>query len=189
VADNLTLNALGKLLTLLDSDRENAGFKYENLRRRLIKFFEWRNCESPEDLSDEVFDRILKKINEGEKIQNINAYSVTIAQFVLKEFLRNSKNKNQLIEKVAEIQQLKAKEIDEVDEKFEKQRNCFEKCLEKLSVEDRKFIISYYDTDERTMINSRKKLADEMNVSLNTIRIKACRIKAKLEKCTLECCQ
>jgi hypothetical protein len=60
--------------------------------------------------------------------------------------------------------------------------------LAEFDAENRKFIIAYYTTDEKTMIAARKKLAEEMNSNLNTIRIKACRLKAKLEDCTLECC-
>lgn len=55
------------------------------MRARLIKFFEWRNCESADELTDEVFDRVVKKIASGEQIQNINAYAATVAQFVCKE--------------------------------------------------------------------------------------------------------
>ena len=34
------------------------------------------------------------------------------------------------------------------------------------------------------MIATRKRLADEMEISLNILRIRVCRLKAKLENCT-----
>jgi DNA-directed RNA polymerase specialized sigma24 family protein len=182
------LSNFDKFLNLLDADREQAGVKYESLRQRLLKFFEWRNCEMPEELADIVFDRIVKKIAEGEEIQNVTAFASTIAQFVFKEYLRRNERQNQLIEDAPEVQNLKAKEIEEEDEFTTKRRSCFEKCLAEFDAENRKFIIAYYTTDEKTMIAARKKLAEEMNSNLNTIRIKACRLKAKLEDCTLECC-
>ncbi len=177
-----------KLLALLDADRDQAGVKYESLRQRLIKFFDWRNCEMPEELADIVFDRIIIKIEQGEQIQQVTAYASTIAQFVFKEFLRSNQHQNQLIEDAPEVQNIKAKEIETEDDFTENRRKCFEKCLAQFSTDNRNFIIAYYDTDEKTMINSRKKLAEESNSSLNTIRIKACRLKAKLENCTIECC-
>jgi DNA-directed RNA polymerase specialized sigma24 family protein len=177
-----------KFLVLLDADREQAGVKYENLRQRLIKFFEWRNCEMPEELTDIVFDRVLKKIDEGEQIQQVTAYSATIAQFVFKEYLRSNERQNQLIEDAPEVLNIKVQEPFANDFTLTRQ-NCFDKCLSEFDAENRKFIIAYYDTDEKTMINSRKKLAEEMSSSLNTIRIKACRLKAKLENCTKECCK
>lgn len=189
MADTFSQSSFDKFLKLLDTDRNEAGIKYENLRRRLIKFFEWRNCEIPEELSDTVFDRILRKISEGEEIQNVTAYSATIAQFVFKEYLRSNERQNQLIEDAPEIQNIKANEQNLEDERSSRRLACFDKCLKEFSEENRKFIIAYYDTDEPTMINSRKRLAEEMNSSLNTLRIKACRLKAKLEDCTVNCCK
>ncbi len=62
--ETLTQTGFDKLLATLDADREQAGVKYESLRARLIKFFEWRNCESAEELTDTVFDRIIGKITD-----------------------------------------------------------------------------------------------------------------------------
>ena len=188
MTETFSQSSFDTFLVLLDADREQAGAKYENLRQRLIKFFEWRNCEMSEELSDTVFDRVMRKIAEGEQIQNVTAYSATIAQFVFKEYLRKNERQNQLIEDAPEIQNIKAKDADNEDEKISIRQNCFDKCLKEFSAENRKFIIAYYDTDEKTMINSRKKLAEEMNSNLNTLRIKACRLKAKLESCTVLCC-
>lgn len=177
-----------KLLALFDADREQSGVKYENLRQRLIKFFEWRNCEMPEELTDIVFDRILKKIEAGEEIQQISAYASTIAQFVFKEYLRSNERQNQLIEESPEVQNLK-QDVYFEDEQESIRLNCFEKCLAEFDSENRNFIIAYYTTEEKTMIAARKRLADELNSNLNTIRIKACRLKSKLENCTLKCCE
>lgn len=189
MVETFSQSSFDTFLALLDADREQAGAKYESLRLRLIKFFEWRNCEMPEELTDITFDRVLRKISEGEEIQNVTAFSATVAQFVFKEFLRSNQRQNQLIEDAPEIQNIKAKEKEEEDEFTEKRRTCFEKCLSQFDGENRKFIIAYYTTDEKTMIAARKKLADEMNSNLNTIRIKACRLKSKLEDCTRDCCQ
>jgi DNA-directed RNA polymerase specialized sigma24 family protein len=183
-----TQNSFDKLLALLDADREQAGSKYENLRQRLIRFFEWRNCEMPEELTDIVFDRILRKIEEGEEIQQLTAYASTISQFVFKEYLRSNEKQNQLIEESPEVQNIK-QEIYEENETETLRLNCFEKCLAEFDRENRKFIIAYYTTDEKTLIAARKRLADELNSNLNTIRIKACRLKSKLENCTLKCCK
>ena len=65
MAAALTSTAFTRLLACLDPDRERAGEKYEDLRRTLIKFFEWRNAPFPEDHTDETFNRIAKKLGEG----------------------------------------------------------------------------------------------------------------------------
>ena len=189
MTETFSPSSFDKLLALLDdANREQAGVKYENLRQRLIKFFEWRNCEMSEELTDIVFDRVLQKISEGEKIQNVAAYSATIAQFVFKEYLRSNQRQSQLIEESPEVQNIKAKETIIEDSAADLRQTCFDKCLTEFSQEDRKFIIAYYDTDEKTMIASRKRLAEQLGTNLNTLRIRACRLKSKLENCTLKCC-
>lgn len=188
MTETFSPSSFDKFLDLLASDREQAGEKYENLRQRLIKFFEWRNCEMPEELTDIVFDRVLRKIAEGEEIQNVTAFSAKVAQFVFKEYLRSNERQNQLIEDAPEIQNIKAKETIIEDGATDLRQTCFDKCLAQFSQEDRKFIIAYYDTDEKTMIASRKRLAEQLGTNLNTIRVRACRLKSKLENCTLECC-
>lgn len=188
--DVLTQTGFEKLLATLDAEREQAGAKYESLRARLIKFFEWRGCETPEELTDVVFDRIIKKISEGEQIQNINAYSATVAQFVFKEDCRRRERLFQSIEDNPATENLIATNgLVETNETDDTRFDCLEKCLAEFSGENRRLVVAYYDTDERTMIATRKRLADSLEVSLNTLRIRVCRLKAKLENCTIECCE
>jgi len=187
--DILTQTAFDKLLATLDENREQAGAKYESLRVRLIKFFEWRSCETPDELTDTVFDRITQKIAAGEQIQNISAYSATVAQFVFKEDCRKLSRRNQSIEDTQEIENLAEANGFAEEETDDSRMNCLEKCLTKFSDENRRLITAYYDTDERTMIATRKRLADSINVSLNVLRIRVCRLKAKLESCTIDCCE
>jgi DNA-directed RNA polymerase specialized sigma24 family protein len=185
LADGLIQTGFDKLLGLLDADRETAGAKYESLRVRLVKYFEWRNCEMAEELADTVFDRVIKKLSEGEEIQNVNAYATTVAQFVFMEF---SRSREHLAENIEDNPNIAIEETPE-DEKNERRFVCLEKCLAEFSDENRKLIIAYYDTDEKTMIAARKRLSDAMDISLNTLRIRVCRLKSKLEDCTFDCCR
>jgi DNA-directed RNA polymerase specialized sigma24 family protein len=190
MAEILTQTGFDKLLATLDADREQAGAKYESLRVRLIKFFEWRNCELAEELSNAVFDRVMKKIAEGEQIENVAAYAATVAQFVFKEDCRRRERLFESIDDAPEAQiAVPANESAELSEPADERMNCLEKCLKELSDPNRRLVIAYYDTDERTMIATRKRLADEMKISLNVLRIRVCRLKAKLENCTSDCCR
>jgi DNA-directed RNA polymerase specialized sigma24 family protein len=186
----LTQSGFDKLLATLDPDREQAGAKYESLRVRLVKLFEWRNCETPEELTDTVFDRVIKKIVEGEQIQNIHAYATSVAQFVFKEDCRSNERLFQPIENNPGAQNLIAKSGSaETDETDNPRLECLEKCLSEFSGENHRLVTAYYDTDERTMIATRKRLANSLGISLNTLRIRVCRLKAKLEDCTIDCCE
>ena len=165
-----------KLLAILDADRDAAGAKYEALRARLVKFFEWRNCVAADELADTVFDRVVAKIANGEAIQNPNAYAAGVAQFVFKEYLRDAQRRGESLEERAEIRNpAETAEDDDSKRRFD----CLDKCLAQLDAETRRLLIAYHDTDERTMIATRKRLAVSLAVSLNTLRIRVCRQKAK----------
>jgi DNA-directed RNA polymerase specialized sigma24 family protein len=190
VDNALTQTGFDKLLASLDAaDRDEAGAKYEALRSRLVRFFEWRDCESAEELTDAVFDRVTKKIAEGEQIQNINAYSATVAQFVFKEDSRRRAQSLPIEDNPAFENLITGGGSDAAEETDEARLDCLEKCLAEFSGENRRLVTAYYDTDERTMIAARKRLADASGISLNTLRIRVCRLKAKLEDCTKDCCR
>src|SRR5215470_16746283 len=55
-----TPEAFDKLLRWLDPDRDEAGRKYEDIRRRLIRFFNCRGCYIPEELTDKTINRVIK---------------------------------------------------------------------------------------------------------------------------------
>lgn len=189
VTEILTQTGFDKLLSTLDADRDAAGAKYELLRVRLIKFFEWRNCDSGEELTDMVFDRVMKKISEGEEINNVAAYAATVAQFVFKENSRRKEKLFRSLEDAPEIGEIAdGKNLSE-DETEIKKTDCLEKCLAEFSAENHRLIVAYYCADERTMIAARQRLADELKISLNVLRIRVCRLKSKLEICTRDCCR
>ena len=71
----------------------------------------------------------------------------------------------------------------------DKRFKCLDECLAKFPVDKRELIFGYYDTDEKTMIPTRKRLAEKVGISLNSLRIRVCRLKSKLENCTKECCE
>lgn len=184
--NDLTKTGFDMLLTLLDADREQAGASYERLRTRLARFFEWRDCEHPEELADIVFDRIIKKLALGEQVLNVEAYAITVAQFVLKEDYRERTRQDRSID---EEPLLGGFAVPEIDPEPDTRMDCLEKCLKEFSDDNRGVIVAYYDTDERTMIAARKRLAESLGVSLNTLRIRVCRLKTKLEECARDCCR
>ena len=174
-------------LGTLDQNQEQAAEKYIALRERLEAFFEWRDCENAEELTDIVFDRIIKKIIEGEIIKNSEAYCVSIAKFVLFENRRNVLKTTALHENSPEIRNKNEEDVEPEEKRI--QLKCLDECLSKLSEDKRKLLIGYFDTDEKTMIPTRKNLAEKLDITLNNLRIRISRLKSKLEKCTKKCCE
>src|ERR1051326_1906328 len=52
-----------EVLAWLNPDREVAGQMYVQLRHDLSRIFTWNHCVDPESLTDEVFDRVAKKVH------------------------------------------------------------------------------------------------------------------------------
>jgi len=59
----------------------------------------------------------------------------------------------------------------------------FDKCMDGLSIENRTFILSYYDESGRAKIDKRKSLTEKLGISRNAVTLRAFQIRKKLENC------
>jgi DNA-directed RNA polymerase specialized sigma24 family protein len=177
----LTQQAFDELLGRLDEDRERAGEKYQDLRTNLIRFFEWRGCAFPEDNADETINRVARKINEGEQVRDLIKYSLGVAWMMMRELHRNRAREDEAFN---QAQQLKS---DYDDAANLARTECLRNCLRKLSPESRELIVEYYRGEKRAKIEIRKSLAERLKVSVNTLRMKASRLRDDLETCVEEC--
>src|SRR5436305_4940480 len=98
MASALTAEAFTKLLARLDAERERAGEKYEDLRRTLIKFFEWRNAPFPEEHADETLNRVARKLAAGIEIKNIGGYCYEVARLVCLEVWKGDDSRREPLE-------------------------------------------------------------------------------------------
>ena len=180
----LTQAAFDRFLSCLDADsRERAGEKYEILRLKLIKYFEWQNADAPEELADETINRAARKLADGEAIQNLHGYLFGAARHLASERRRRHEREQAVLECLP---------IDTSDPAAEEVRTwrrleCCETCLARLAEEKRELIVAYYASDKRSKIDEHKRMADALGISLNSLRIRAHRIKLELEKCIVEC--
>jgi DNA-directed RNA polymerase specialized sigma24 family protein len=175
----LTREGLDKFLVALNPERDEAARIYETLRGKLISYFDWRNCVMPEEQADEVLNRVIRKIDQGETISDPSTYVFGIARMVLLEISRTA-----LKERTA-LSELKPIVLDQVDDDIAQQRiSCLRKCLASLVDRDRELITGYYEDDGGTSkILKRRQLARALNLELNALRIRACRLREKLEQC------
>jgi DNA-directed RNA polymerase specialized sigma24 family protein len=178
---NLTQEAFDLLLAQLDGDRERAGIKYEALRRKLVKFFEWRGCAFTEELADDTINRIARNLEGGEQIRNFTAYCVGIARNVFLENLRTRKREEA-------FQSMPNPSVARADE-LDRRRECLERCLRALPASDLHLIVEYYQHDNRTRIAQRRDLAARLGIPLNALRIRTHRIRVQLEGCVEQCMQ
>ena len=86
---SLTQPAFDGLLALLGPDRDVAANRYLEIRRNLVRLFEWRGCSTPEEYADETINRCARKISDGEAIRDVPTYCIGIARMLLLEMGRD----------------------------------------------------------------------------------------------------
>jgi DNA-directed RNA polymerase specialized sigma24 family protein len=185
----LTPQAFDKLLAWLDADRERAGQRYEEIRNRLIKFFEWQGCAYLEEQADETIDRVARKIDEGVEVLATNPYIyfAGVARNVLREYWRHPERGAEDLEIVPRADDDGDKDAQLEKLKLEQRLECLEHCLQSLPSDQRELITEYYREEAQAKIRTRKKLAERLGIPLNALRIRSCRIRVNLEKCITEC--
>jgi len=184
----LTQDAFETLLNWLDSDRDQAGRKYEEIRLRLIKIFTCRGCLEAEDLADETINRVslkaggLSETYEG----NPSLYFYGVAQKVQLEYAR----KPRPIGAESDLNRFASNSRQSssyVPADTEVDYQCLDECLEKLPPENRRLVLEYYQHEKQGKIDHRKRLADELGIAVNALRIRAHRIRRLLQECVHRC--
>ena len=179
----LTQEAFDQLLNLLDHDRELAAEKYERLRRRLLRVFEWRGSTTPAEDADETLNRVARKVQEGVEIRDVNHFAGGVARRFFQEILEQRGREQKALDQVPEP--VVVQEV--TDEEIDPRLDCFRSCLNKLPAEQRRLIVDYYCEDDRSRISQRQKLAQVLQIPLNALRIRAHRVRAQLGSCITEC--
>ena len=181
----LTDKTFAGLLDRLDPDRARAGEKYEDLRRTLVHFFEWRGAPFPEDHADETFDRVARRLAEGVDVKNPRGYCYTVARLILLETLKGRDSRRVRIEHT-EPNTVAADATCEAAEK-EARLACLDDCLRGLPAQSRELIIEYYRDDTRGRIDRRRALAERLRLRGEALANRAQRLRDKLEQCVNAC--
>ena len=182
----LTASALNQLLQRLDPDENQAVEKYGTLRFKLTEFFKWRGCpeSQADDLADETLDRVALKIAGGEKVASLAAYVNTIARYVHLEHQRKHKE-DAAGDDLPEV----AVQPDFAADPDERLR-CLRKCLPETvpQPQDQQLIIGYYETGEGAKLKEqRKNLAARLGLTMINLKVRASRLRDRLERCINEC--
>ena len=187
----LTPDAFKGLLNWLDEGTNSEGEKYLEMRRRLVAYFDRKNCHVPDELTDETLNRVARRLKEeGEIISEAPArYCYIVARFVFLEYLRE-RNEEVPVEAISGLAATNQRGVSGAeDESLNSERlmTCLDHCAEKLDPAHRELIVRYYYGEQRIKINNRLTLAKHLGITVNALSIRACRIRDKLEVCVKEC--
>ena len=179
----LTQEAFDKLLLSFGDDRDSGGKKYLEIRTHLTRFFEWRGCPFPEDHADETINRIARRVVEGEQIQNPSGYAMGVARLLLLEILKGRQREQVALNEIANTSSETTDENDDGEERLV----CLRGCLSGLSADNRLLITEYYEGDKGDKIQNRKKLVEKLGIPVNTLRMRALRLRDRLQVCVEDC--
>jgi DNA-directed RNA polymerase specialized sigma24 family protein len=164
------------LIACLDSHPDRAQERYLELYQKLLRLFEWRGCYHPEEAADQTLDRVNKKLEQGIVVSNIHAYIGGVARLVCFEFLRAQERFVPILDEHQVASQLPHEE-----EGLEQALVCLDQCVMNLSPLNGTLIRRYYESRDRAG------LSKELGMNLNALRLRASRIREKLERCILTC--
>lgn len=161
--------AFEKLLRWLNSDLEKAGDKYEKIRLRLIRVFSCRGGCEAEDLADQTINVVQSKIDW------------LLANYVGDPALYFYGVAKKIHSKPKPLPPPPPPEPDPPE--VERVCSFLDDCLEILHSAERDLVLRYHQGEKQEKIQNRKKLAEELKISRNALRIKVCHIHSRLREC------
>lgn len=177
----LTAAAFERLLKVLHPERDKAAVEYERLRDRITGLLGWWGSPRASELADETLDRVARKLDEGAEVRagSLGAYVRGVARMVFYEASRQPQ-----ADPLPHDLDLS---VPVTDDEQSPALVCFDRCLEKLSAADRKNLLRYYDDAGERTIQARRRLADELGISTNGLRVRMHRLRDRLEQCVAGC--
>jgi DNA-directed RNA polymerase specialized sigma24 family protein len=174
------------LLRQLGPDRDLAGVRYEQLRRRLVTIFTYRGCAQPEELADETMDRVARRLMEtrlAAEISDPAPFVFGVAWNVAKERLKRQRT-------VALPDGWDSADHGQSEATTPGsgiRHDCLDRCLRCLSAEDRDVVLTYYQEEGLAKIRHRSDIARHLKISSNALRLRIHRITLRLRECVFHC--
>lgn len=178
----LTGEIFEALLLQLDTDRVGAGERYEVLRHKLIRFFEWNHHLSAPDLADETITRLATKCRQH-PIANVETYALGIARNVGREAAKVESRTKLLADNAApdamvgpdQEDGLRAAETRRLEERAKR-------CVDALDMVDQEIFVGFFLVGDNHA-EHRRELAKSLGISYGALRTRVCRLRARVHEC------
>lgn len=177
-----------RLLNLLAADREQAGLQYERIRQKLMKLFEWRGCNAPEEYADRTLDRVARTIEQGTTVRAENPYRYIYgtALNLLQEYRRDPMAGSISLSDET-VPAVANGHITTPPEDDERRLQCLDSCLARVPASMRQHLLDYHRQQGRGRIAGRQQLSAKLGIPLNALRIRMYRLRVELEQCIASC--
>lgn len=163
-----------KLLRWLDSDRDKAAARLQQIEARLIRVFVSRGCVEDDALKDEVINRVTTRIDTvRQNYPDPLRCCLAFVDNVHREYLREQKK----------IKEAVPPPPPSPPEELEKEDQCLRECMSELNAAEQYLLVNYFKGETGTRIPNRKRLAQELKLSPNALRCQAHRLRKKVRLC------
>jgi RNA polymerase sigma factor (sigma-70 family) len=159
--------------------------RFTAIRTRLIFFFEKRGCVDPEELADTTLERVVENL-ASQKVTDLEPYSFGVAKNVFLEYLRKKKKTVAFLDEQKYRSQSTSGGGEDEAIIRERKLTCMEECLARLKEHERAMLLEYYEFNGRLKLERRRKMAEQMNISKETLALRIFHLKKRLRKCVTE---
>lgn len=167
-----------KFLLWLDSDRDAAGRRLNVIQTRLIQIFVSRGCIDAESLADEVSNRVAVRIDSCvTKYNDPLRCCLGFLDNVHLEYLREQRR----------MLNAQVPPNPRPPDELEKEDQCLRRCLGDLETSEHNLFVRYFEVEKHVRIDARRKLAEDLKLTANALRIQAHRVRKRLRGCMEEC--
>ena len=169
-----------KLLDFIAGEGDGPEDAYQRTRARLVKFFAWRGSHDVEELADETLTRVARKLGQdGVQAERPMAFIIGVARMIDLEQKRRQGRSVTLSEGAAET--------PAPSQRKEELLAALERCLDKLSADDRQLLLRYHEPRGERRAAVRQVIADELGTALNALRVRMHRMRLQVEACVERC--
>jgi len=187
----LTERSFRRLLEFLDPAGQHSGERYEKIRGKLVRFFEWKGCIPGEDYADEVIDRVAKKVDQGMESAPDEPYLYFhgVAVNVIRERWRKASRDPLPLETVprSAIPSVQPFEQRPGEDDSERRLGCLQDCIDRLTPASRELVIAYHLGGAGPRMGRRRGLAEVLNLPAGALRLRVYRIRRQLARCLESC--
>jgi DNA-directed RNA polymerase specialized sigma24 family protein len=173
--------AFETLIQRLSGGGRPGAEEYETIRRKLVAFLDLRGAVAPETAADATLDRVARRIEEGETIQNVRSYVFGVARLVLLETARRDRREQLAHEGWSR------RGGAEPSAEHERRLACLDRCLGRLTPRSRQLVHAYHAAVRDGAHDGRAELARRLDLSPGALRTRAHRIRNELAVCLDRC--
>jgi RNA polymerase sigma factor (sigma-70 family) len=168
------------LLAWLNPDPDIAAQKYETIRAGLIRVFISKGFNDAEDMADEAFRRVTKRLPEfrDSYVGEPALYFYGFARNLIREGYRPK-------EIATDVTPVASIKVTNQSDEYE----CLLRCLQFLDPAKRELILDYHVYEGHDKVEQHRIMAQELGISEGALRGRVHHIRAKLEDCVLKCTQ